>query len=98
MPSNHSVGLAPLQGDTTIDRILSESGDRAPEAVAARILVKGAFNVNSTSKAAWMTLLAGLDRETITSLVFNGTAVTLAPNGLTTNSPYLTRQRMRTHP
>lgn len=61
---------------------------------AATQLLNGSFNVNSTSKAAWMALLAGLDRETITSLVFNGTAVTLAPAGLTTTGPYLTRHRM----
>jgi hypothetical protein len=61
---------------------------------AATQLLNGSFNVNSTSKAAWMAVLAGLDRETITSLVFNGTAVTLAPDGLTTTGPYLTRRRM----
>jgi hypothetical protein len=61
---------------------------------AATQLLNGAFNVNSTSKAAWMAVLAGLDRETISSLVFGGTSVTIAADGLTTSSPYLTRRRM----
>lgn len=57
---NPRMVFSPLQGDSTIDRILSESADRAPEAIAARILVKGAFNVNSTSKTAWKAVLASM--------------------------------------
>jgi hypothetical protein len=52
--------FAPHQGDTTIDKILADSADRAPEAIAARILVKGAFNVNSTSKTAWKAVLSSM--------------------------------------
>ena len=57
---NPRMVFAPLQSDTTIDRILSDSADRAPEALAARMLVKGAFNVNSTSRTAWKAVLASM--------------------------------------
>jgi hypothetical protein len=85
----------PAQG---ISDLLTTSGSE-PQADAFRMsaatqLLNGAFNVNSTSKAAWMAVLAGLDRETISSLVFGGTSVTIAADGLTTSSPYFTRRRM----
>lgn len=57
---NPRMIFQPLQGDTSIDRILSDSGERAPEGIAARIMVKGAFNVNSTSKTAWKAVLASM--------------------------------------
>jgi Tfp pilus assembly protein PilX len=57
---NPRMVFAPLPGDSTIDRILADNGDRAPEAITARILVKGAFNVNSTSKAAWKAMLSSM--------------------------------------
>ena len=57
---NPRMVFSPLQGDTTIDKILSDASDRAPEAIAARILVKGAFNVNSTSKTAWKAVLSSM--------------------------------------
>jgi hypothetical protein len=57
---NPRMQFAPLSGDTSIDRILADAEDRAPEAIAARILVKGAFNVNSTSKTAWKAVLSSM--------------------------------------
>jgi hypothetical protein len=57
---NPRMLFQPLPGDTTIDRILSEHGERAPEAIAARLLIQGAFNVNSTSKTAWKAVLASM--------------------------------------
>jgi len=57
---NPRMVFAPLPGDTTIDAILADNGDRAPEAIAARIMVKGAFNVNSTSRTAWKAVLASM--------------------------------------
>lgn len=57
---NPRMLFAPLQGDTKIDKILSDHPERAPEAIASRILVKGAFNVNSTSKTAWKAVLASM--------------------------------------
>ena len=57
---NPRMQFAPLPGDTSIDKILSDktNADRAPEAIASRILVKGAFNVNSTSQTAWKAFLS----------------------------------------
>jgi hypothetical protein len=57
---NPRMVFAPLLGDTTIDKILSDNPDRAPEAIAARILLKGAFNVNSTSRTAWKAVLSSM--------------------------------------
>jgi Tfp pilus assembly protein PilX len=57
---NPRMVFTPLPGDTTIDKILSGNADRAPEAIAARILVTGAFNVNSTSKTAWKAVLSSM--------------------------------------
>ncbi len=57
---NPRMNFAPLQGDTTIDSILTTNADRAPEAIAARMRIKGAFNVNSTSKNAWKAILASM--------------------------------------
>ena len=68
--------------------------DDAFRKAAAVQLLNGAFNINSTSKAAWMAVLAGLDRETITSLLFDGATTTLNPNGFTSTGPYFTRRRM----
>ncbi len=57
---NPRMVFAPLPGDAKIDEILSDGMDRAPEAIAARIQVKGAFNVNSTSKVAWKAVLSSM--------------------------------------
>lgn len=57
---NPRMMFSPLSGDTSIDKIIKETDIRAPEAIAARILVKGAFNVNSTSKTAWKAVLSSL--------------------------------------
>ena len=43
-----------------IDQIVNNAADRAPEAIAARMMVKGAFNVNSTSKTAWKAFLSSM--------------------------------------
>lgn len=57
---NPRMVFQPRTGDTSIDRIFSDAGDRAPEAIASRILIKGAFNINSTSKTAWKAMLASM--------------------------------------
>ncbi len=44
----------------SIDALITDNGARAAEAVAARMFVKGAFNVNSTSVAAWRALLSSM--------------------------------------
>lgn len=57
---NPRMVFSPARGDTTIDQMITAAGDRAPEAIAARIMIKGAFNINSTSKNAWKVLLASM--------------------------------------
>lgn len=59
---NPRMLFVPQQGDTSIDKILSDpkTADRAPEAMASRIMVKGAFNVNSTSVTAWKAFLSSM--------------------------------------
>lgn len=61
---------------------------------AALQMLDGAFNVNSTSQAAWMALLGGLDRTTLSSLVWNGTQTAIDDSRLITTGPFLTRRRM----
>jgi Tfp pilus assembly protein PilX len=55
---NPRMVLSPKSTDLSIDKMISAAGDRAPETLASRILVKGAFNVNSTSVTAWKALLS----------------------------------------
>lgn len=59
---NPRMQFQPLPGDTSIDKILANKSDaeRAPQQIAARIRIKGAFNVNSTSKTAWKALLSSM--------------------------------------
>ncbi len=79
---NPRMVFAPLQGDTTIDKILTDAADRAPEAIAARILVKGAFNVNSTSKTAWKAVLSSMGASQLPVLdPKNGTSSWQNPSG-----------------
>lgn len=55
---NPRMMFLPASSDTGIDAVIAGAGDRAPEALASRIGVKGAFNVNSTSVAAWKAMLS----------------------------------------
>lgn len=83
---NPRMTFAPLPGDTGIDRILSDSADRAPEAIAARILVTGAFNVNSTSKTAWKAVLASMGASQLPVLdLLTGGATWQTPGGIRFN-------------
>ena len=50
----------PLDADTTPDELIANAGDRAAEALASRIRVQGAFNVNSLSKTAWKAVLSSM--------------------------------------
>jgi len=71
---NPRMTFAPLAGDTSIDKIISTAGVRAPEAISSRILVKGAFNVNSTSKTAWKAVLSSMSASQLPVLVPSGTS------------------------
>jgi hypothetical protein len=55
-------------------------------------LLKGGFNVNSTSKAAWKALLGGLSGETLALL--DSASGRVVSNGQSPDGPYLSRQRM----
>jgi hypothetical protein len=85
---NPRMAFAPLQGDTSIDRILTDRTDaeRAPEAIAARILIKGAFNVNSTSKTAWKAFLSSMGASQLPVLdPESGRATWQSPEGIRFN-------------
>lgn len=57
---NPRMLVAAQPQDTSFDRIITNSGPRAPEAIAARMMIRGAFNVNSTSKTAWKAVLSSM--------------------------------------
>ena len=57
---NPRMVFQPGPGDTGIDALITQSAERAPEALASRVLVKGAFNVNSTSVTAWKAMLSSM--------------------------------------
>jgi hypothetical protein len=83
---NPRMTFSPQPGDVKIDTILSSAADRAPQALAARILIKGAFNVNSTSKTAWKAVLASMGRSELP--VIDPTSATLSwenPDGIRFN-------------
>jgi len=57
---NSRMLLVPQLGDTALSKVISESDGRPAEAIASRIAIQGAFNINSTSKIAWKALLGSL--------------------------------------
>ena len=50
-----------IPGDTSIDKVINDAGVNAPQTIATRIMIEGAFNVNSTSKTAWKAILSTMD-------------------------------------
>lgn len=71
---NPRMLLTPLPGDTSIQTIVNGAGDRAPEALASRIGIKGAFNVHSTSKQAWKAILSSMGSSDIPVVPLSATA------------------------
>lgn len=69
---NPRMMLVPQPGDTRYSTILARDQSLAAEAIAARIAVLGAFNVNSTSKDAWKALFASLAGHEWPTLSSNG--------------------------
>ena len=59
LPNPRMVFL-PRAGDVSLSKIKSASNGKPAEAIASRIAVAGAFNVNSTSKSAWKAQLASM--------------------------------------
>lgn len=60
--TNSRMQFLPLAGDESIDKLIdaAATATRSPEVIASRILVKGAFNVNSTSQTAWKAFLSSM--------------------------------------
>jgi len=80
LPNPRNIVL-PQPGDTSYASIKSKSTFPA-EAISSRIGIMGAFNVNSTSVAAWKTLLASLASNEIPT-VTNAGITWSPPNGRT---------------
>ncbi|MDA3875410.1 MAG: hypothetical protein PF795_15795, partial [Kiritimatiellae bacterium] len=60
---NPRMEYVPQEGDTDLDDLMNSAGtngDRGAEALASRIRIRGAFNINSTSKTAWKAVLASI--------------------------------------
>ncbi|WP_193211950.1 hypothetical protein [Luteolibacter marinus] len=57
---NPRMVLLPESGDTSLSQVMADSDGHPAEAIASRIGILGAFNVNSTSKTAWKALLSSL--------------------------------------
>jgi len=55
---NPRMKFSPQGGDTSVTAIIDAAGDKAPQALASRILIDGGFNVNSTSQSAWKAILS----------------------------------------
>lgn len=73
---NPRMLVTPLPGDVSLEAIVNDAADRAPEALAARIGIKGAFNVHSTSKAAWKAILSSLGSSDMPVVPLSATATT----------------------
>ncbi|MEO5713341.1 MAG: hypothetical protein ABIT37_07615, partial [Luteolibacter sp.] len=83
---NPRMTFSPLNGDTSIDKIIADAGTLAPRAIAARIGVNGAFNVNSTSVGAWKALLSSMATLELPSINPKTGAVSWQnPNGVRFN-------------
>lgn len=64
---NPRMDYTPLPGDPvdrngipSVQQLIRRNDKAAPQALAARIRVKGAFNVNSTSETAWKAILSSM--------------------------------------
>ncbi len=52
--------LVPQPGDSSFEDILKPAGENGSRALAARVAIDGAFNVNSTSVEAWKAVLSSM--------------------------------------
>lgn len=69
LPNPRNI-VIPQTGDTKYAEIKSKS-DHPAEAISSRIGIMGAFNINSTSKVAWKTLLASMAANEIPTVSGN---------------------------
>jgi Tfp pilus assembly protein PilX len=85
---NPRMVFSPQAADVSIDQLIGTgtAGERAPEVLASRILVKGAFNVNSTSVTAWKALLSTMGSTELPIVnPSNGTLSWESPTGIRFN-------------
>lgn len=83
---NPRMMFSPLRGDTSLQGIVDADKTKAPQAMAARVLVHGAFNVNSTSKIAWKALLSSMGSSELPVIDFaTGTTSWQDPKGIRFN-------------
>lgn len=83
---NPRMAFNRLSGDNSIDKIIADAGVDAPKAIAARIGVNGAFNVNSTSVAAWKAFLSSMASSELPSIdPKNGSVSWQNPEGVRFN-------------
>ncbi|MDA3875308.1 MAG: hypothetical protein PF795_15280 [Kiritimatiellae bacterium] len=50
----------PGEDGRSLDELILDTDERAAEAISGRVKIRGAFNVNSTSKRAWKAVLASM--------------------------------------
>ncbi len=58
--ANPRISFVPQSSDKSIDKLISDAGNKVPEVVSSRVRIGGAFNINSTSKTAWKAVLASM--------------------------------------
>lgn len=84
--SNPRMRFSPQGGDLSLEKIIKDAGDKAPQALASRILIDGGFNVNSTSKAAWKAILSTMGGAELPTVNPTATATSWSrPDGIRFN-------------
>lgn len=58
--ANPRLEFVPESSDTSLDKLISTAAGKLPEVISSRIRIAGAFNINSTSKAAWKAVLSSM--------------------------------------
>ncbi len=71
--ANPRYQFMPAAKDTTLASIHENAGDQGMRAISSRIGIKGAFNINSTSKTAWKAILASMANFELPTMTVEGT-------------------------
>ena len=71
--ANPRYQFMPEGKDTTLASIHENAGDQGARAISSRIGIKGAFNINSTSKTAWKAILASMANFELPTMAVDGT-------------------------
>ncbi|MDQ8190079.1 hypothetical protein [Roseibacillus persicicus] len=59
--TNHRHRFIPLKSGEGLDDLIKDAGSDGARAIASRIAIDGAFNVNSTSKEAWKAIFSSME-------------------------------------